>query len=583
MERRILKYRYFVSVWFFLFLLLSVISFPVNLHAKKSSSTSLLKQADICRKSLYRSKKLIKYRHNWLRCIRKYELVQKRYPKSPEAPWALYKAGKMFMSLYKYSGKKSDLDEAIDYFERIVKGYEKHRLADDAQFKIGEIYYKYKKDYSRAYLEFLKIDLKFPHGDMRMRAQQRLDHLARILSTSSLKTKTANLKKKKLVLVQNIRYWSTTNYTRVVIDLEAPVKYSSHMLKGISSKKIPPRLYVDLKSTRIPPDFKDSIPIAGSLLKRARAAQHDEDTVRVVLDINSISGYKIFHLYNPFRIVMDVHGKKHVVKSPKKTETPKSKKTPKKPRKGIRKAEEEPDLKVSLARQLGLHVKTIVLDPGHGGNDTGCYLNSRIKEKDIVLKLSKIVAEKLRKKLGCKVLLTRKSDKFLLLEQRTAFANVNRADLFISLHVNSYPKNSRVHGIETYFLNMATDERAVMVAARENATSMKNISDLESILNDLLLNTKIAESNKLAHELQNSIVRKLKRRYSRVKSLGVKQAPFYVLIGAEMPAVLIETGFITNSTERKRLLSTKYLNYFAEGISEGIESYIRSIEKGFSS
>jgi N-acetylmuramoyl-L-alanine amidase len=131
---------------------------------------------------------------------------------------------------------------------------------------------------------------------------------------------------------------------------------------------------------------------------------------------------------------------------------------------------------------------------------------------------------------------------------------MKKADLFISLHINAH-KQTNIHGLETYFLNMATDKRAVMVAARENATSEKNISDLQTILNDLMLNTKINESSRLAHKVQKGMIFRIKKRHKKVKSLGVKQAPFYVLIGAEMPAILVETGFITNSTERKRLLS----------------------------
>jgi N-acetylmuramoyl-L-alanine amidase len=126
---------------------------------------------------------------------------------------------------------------------------------------------------------------------------------------------------------------------------------------------------------------------------------------------------------------------------------------------------------------------------------------------------------------------------------------------------------------------MATDERAVMVAARENATSQKNISDLQSILNDLMLNTKIHESSRLAYEVQNGIVSRLNTSYKQVKNLGVKQAPFYVLIGAQMPAILVETGFLTNSTERKLLLNKTYQEKLADGICKGILDYIKSIDQ----
>ena len=138
-----------------------------------------------------------------------------------------------------------------------------------------------------------------------------------------------------------------------------------------------------------------------------------------------------------------------------------------------------------------------------------------------------------------------------------------------------------VHGVETYFLNMATDKRAVMLAAAENATSEKNISDLQKILNELMLNTKITESSKLAHEVQDGITGHMEKKRVSVKDLGVKQAPFYVLIGAEMPAVLVEVGFITNPTERRRLASKKYLTDLAEGITSGIDDYIQGIELAY--
>jgi N-acetylmuramoyl-L-alanine amidase len=184
----------------------------------------------------------------------------------------------------------------------------------------------------------------------------------------------------------------------------------------------------------------------------------------------------------------------------------------------------------------------------------------------------------MEERLGVEVTLTRNRDVFLPLERRTAFANMQRADLFLSLHINAH-KQAEVSGLETYFLNMATDERAVMVAARENATSEKNISDLQKILNDLMLNTKISESSKLAHEVQKGMVSSARRKYEDVKDLGVKQAPFYVLIGAEMPAVLVETGFLTNPVEKKRLQSRKYLESIADGIVAGIEVYVKSLER----
>jgi N-acetylmuramoyl-L-alanine amidase len=536
----------------------------------------LLNAGDRCRDALYQSSKKMKYRHNWLRCIDQYRDLAGDYPKSDQAAWAIYKAALMYSKLYRYSGLEEDLDDAVELFKRVVNDYPDHRLADDAQFKIGEIYRNEKKDLTQAYVEFLKVDIKFPTGDMRPRARSQLDELGTILSRqdSRHEVKEALSKATGLAKVENIRHWSTPNYTRVVIDLERPVKYSSNLLKADPRNKKPRRLYMDLKESYVSSDIESSIPIRDGLLQRARAAQYSEDAVRVVLDINSIDGYKVFHLYDPYRIVVDVRGADS--RGEKKTEKVARAET-RRPRKGIKKAA-KPDQSVSLAKQLGLNVRRIVIDPGHGGKDPGCYHKGGIKEKNIVLKLAKVLAKKVEQRLHCEAVLTRTKDIFIPLEKRTAFANVQKADLFISLHINAH-KQANVYGLETYFLNIATDERAVMVAARENATSEKNLSDLQAILNDLMLNTKISESSRLAHEVQRGIIANTRERYKSVKDLGVKQAPFYVLIGAEMPAILVETGFITNRTERNRLLSNQYLNSIADGIVSGIEGYVDDIDR----
>ncbi len=540
-----------------------------------SGAGTLLKLADDCRTSLYRSPKSMAYRENWLKCTQRYEDVYTGYPASDEAVWAIYRSARMLRKLYRYSSRSQDLDEAIERFKKLAQQYPDHRLADDAQFEIGEIFYQDKQDLTQAYVEFLKVDIKFSSGDMRPKARKRLDQIATVLSERDRQRNDGERasSSEKLTQVADIRHWSTPSYTRVVIDLEKPVKYLSHLLREDPLQKKPRRLYVDLQQAHVGADIESSIPIRDGLLQRARAAQHTRDTVRVVLDINSIGGYKIFHLYDPFRIVVDVRGLEEKVGESEQNVEPDRRPV----RKGIRKVP-RPAENLSLARQLGLSVRRIVIDPGHGGKDPGCFFKAGAKEKDIVLNLAKILAERLEKQLGLEAILTRNRDVFLSLEKRTAFANVKKADLFVSLHINAHKLRS-VHGLETYFLNMATDEQAVMVAARENATSEKHISDLQKILNDLMLNTKINESSRLAHEIQKGMVSRIEKRYKEVKSLGVKQAPFYVLIGAEMPAVLVETGFITNYGERRRLQSRKYLESLSDGIVAGIAAYIESIDE----
>ena len=535
----------------------------------------LLEKAEESRNALYRSSNRMKYRDNWMNCIRKFENIYKQYPKSEQAPWALYRSAQTYTKLYQYSMLEADLDQALEIYRKITEEYGSHRLADDSQYKIGEIHYEYRKDTTQAYVEFLKVDVKYPDGDMRPKARDMMDKLAAALEKKGdiKDVVTDKSSAGKLTAVKNIRYWSTPTYTRVVIDLDGKVEYTFNLLEKDMDLNKPRRLYLDLENTYVGSGIETTIPIKDGLLQMARAAQYNKETVRVVLDIDNIKDYKIFRLHDPFRIVVDVSGAEEARTEEKKTTAKIETKTV---GKGIRKPE-SPDDTFTLARQLGLSVKTIVIDPGHGGKDPGCYINKAIQEKDIVLKLAKKLKGIIEARLGCDVFLTRNEDVFLPLDERTAFANVKKADVFISLHVNSH-KQGEIFGLETYFLNMATDERAVMLAAKENATSEKNISDLQSILNSLMLNTKISESSKLSYKIQDGIMSGINKNYKTSKSLGVKQAPFYVLIGAEMPAILIETGFISNTIERKRLQSDKYHEILANGIVEGIESYINSIK-----
>ncbi|MFH1954815.1 MAG: N-acetylmuramoyl-L-alanine amidase [Pseudomonadota bacterium] len=562
-------------IWMLFLLAVFLAEAPVAFCSTTGGPSALLKRADKCSKALYDSSKKMKYRHNWLQCISRYKKVYSVYPNSDEGVWALYRSANLYTGLYRYSGSSADLDEALNLYRNLAGQKKDHSLADDAQYKIGEIFYKFKGDPAQAYVEFLKVEVNFPSGDMRPKAKQMLSNLADTLSKRNEKRERNDVapSQSKRVTVKDIRYWSTTNYTRVVIDTLGPVTYEHHLLKADPDHKKPHRLYLDLKNARVAKNIDTTVPIKDDLLRMARAGQYTEDTVRVVLDIEKIGGYNIFHLYDPFRIVVDV---RRFEKEDLKLKPELASKT-RDVRRGIKKAK-KPDKSVSLARQLGLNVKRIVIDPGHGGKDPGCRIRGRYKEKDITLGIAKFLAEELRKKIGCEVFLTRDGDTFLSLEQRTAIANIKKADLFISLHVNAH-KSSRIHGLETYFLNMATDKSAIMVAARENATSEKNISDLQAILNDLLLNTKIHESSRLAHNVQNGMVTEAKGWHKSIRSLGVKQAPFYVLIGAEMPAILVEVGFLTNRTEAKRLLTEKYQETLAQGICTGIGSYIQSIDQ----
>jgi N-acetylmuramoyl-L-alanine amidase len=340
------------------------------------------------------------------------------------------------------------------------------------------------------------------------------------------------------VEVKNIRFWSSKEYTRVVVDLTNPVEYLGKRLSN------PDRLFFDLKGTFLSKTVKTSLDIKDGILRSIRVGQYSSDTVRVVLDIEVIKDYQVFILDNPVRFVIDVYGEGRTSKM-----------------------------------DMQLPKRRVVIDPGHGGHDPGAVGPNGLFEKDVVLD----IALKLKKELEANslydVFLTRDKDVFIPLEERTAFANKMSADLFVSIHANASPRRE-AKGIETYLLNWTDDEEAMRVAARENAISLRKMKAMNQkmdivkvIMDDLFRQIKRDESIKLAHYVQNSLIKNCENRYN----LGVKQALFYVLFGARMPSVLIEVSFISNPEEEELLSEDEYRFKIAKAIYEGIEKYFVSL------
>ena len=511
-------------------------------------------RAEACYNKLCKSPAKQKYRHNWLNCIEKFQDVYRHNPLGPWAAAGLYMSGNLFKDLYKKSYKKSDKKEAIDLFERIIKRFPKSKY----KYKAGE---KIRSLLKSNDLNALSIKKKKNPKNKKPSKHRPAKAASGLYLSKKIVNKNGQPSTGKFSTVTDLRFWSNLNYTRIVIDADKETSYTHRLLKKDRSIKKPQRLYIDLKDSVLGKAVEKSIPINDNLLSNARAGQYASDSVRVVVDIKSFKSYKIFSLRNPFRIVIDVWGKdtKTAYKA------------------GSEKTGSKNNAKIdssALAKQLSLGVKRIVIDPGHGGRDYGApgYLRG-VHEKNVVLSIGKKLAKKIREKLNCEVIMTRRSDKYLTLEERTAIANTKNADLFISIHTNA-ARNRKAYGIETFFLNLATDNDAILVAARENATSTKNISDLQTILSDLMQNARINESSRLAYYVQQSLCRDMKKKYSKIKNKGVKQAPFYVLLGAQMPSILIETSFISNSRECKRLVNSKYQDRLCDAIVEGIKKYI---------
>jgi N-acetylmuramoyl-L-alanine amidase len=523
-------------------------------------------------------------REEWLVGINMFRTLLREYPNDSAAPSSLYMLGRVYMEMFSRSKNALDLGEAITYFEDIFLMYPQDRLADDALYALGRVYLVDRKDPDRAASTFARVIAVYPDGDMAPEAARELQELKTVKTVPPEQPgqHASNPQEPQLIAtgpspeetwLQNlqdpncrsaelmpIRHWSSDQYTRVVIETSAPVKYNTYLLERDGDR--PRRLFVDLKNCRIISNLNSSIPIDDGLLERVRSAQFSPDTVRVVLDTEStILEHKIFSLDNPFRIVIDVMS---AVAQTAQQHQPEPMIT-----------RELPRGTPSLVAQLGLGVRRIILDPGHGGKDPGTTSADGLFEKDITLKVAKIMGKKLQE-LGYTVILTRDRDVFVPLEERTAIANSREGDLFLSIHVNAAPASS-AHGIETYVLDLATDSNAMRVAALENATSTRQVSDLQSILMNLMQNTKINESLKLAGHVQDKMVTGLSRSYKDIKNLGIKKAPFVVLIGARMPSILTEIAFISNPREAKRLRDDLYLATVAEHIADGVTGYVNSL------
>ena len=226
----------------------------------------------------------------------------------------------------------------------------------------------------------------------------------------------------------------------------------------------------------------------------------------------------------------------------------------------------------SVAAQLGLKMRRVVIDPGHGGRDTGAIGPHGVREKDVALAIARDLAQRLRA-LGFTVILTRKDDSYVSLDERTRIANQARADLFVSVHCNAARRRT-LSGVETWTLNVSSDRYSTRLATFENADAERTVSDLRLILADLATRANASDARDFAQSVQGSLVRNLRARVGRVPDHGVKQALFYVLLGARMPAILVETGFISNPAEEARLRSRKYQTGAAEAIARGLKEFV---------
>lgn len=414
-----------------------------------------------------------------------------------------------------------------------------------------------------------------------------------------------------------IRHEALPGALRVTLELDREVPFVHAQIDG------PPRLVIDLPYTRpVDPPVDGLIPVHDDLVRQIRLGRQADARTRVVLDLSEPSPYSVYALYHPIRLTIDVERAARrpagpvpltnaavippallTALPPRPLESGAAAPSPARPptaapppapaaagarpatpgagpadRSAARPAPAANGAGgVSLSRQLGLGVARIAIDPGHGGHDPGAKVGG-LTEAGLVLDVALRLERLLLADGGFVVVLTRRTDVYVPLEERTALANREGADLFLSIHANA-SSNAATQGVETYFLDFALDQEAEATAARENASSARSMRELPDLVRTIALHNKLAESRDLAGSVQTALYERLRKTNRNVRDLGVKQAPFMVLIGATMPGVLAEVSFVTSRQDAALLRTDKYRQDIAAALMDGVRRYRQSLKK----
>ena len=588
-----------------------------------------------------------------------------------------------------------DFRVVINRYWNFVQRYRSSGFADNALWQAATIAadafqrFGHEREKHRAVqlLQWLKD--QYPHSPLQTKAAPQIAQLEAIAGSRAPAPTPAVAD---TTTVRAVHREVLDEVVRITVELDREVAFSQEWLDG------PARVFFDLKGTRtVPPLVDASFRYDSDIVRHIRLGRHPNSTTRIVLDLENVSRYSVFTLYNPYRIVIDAERASgaaprtrgvgtlvargyspnaavgvarlasiaplrpaDVVLPNTRITPPVARNTPTTPiarnarlvpiapataksrtlpvravvpvavitraavflppapaRRNARAVPTTPappiappppgsdarkpaepaasnapatviagkpippsansSGKFSVARQLGLGVSRIVIDAGHGGHDPGASAFG-ISEAELVLDVTLRLEQLLQQQPGFDVVLTRRTNEYVTLEERTEIANRESADLFLSVHANA-SGNAAARGVETYFLNFALNPQAEAVAARENAASGKTMSSLPGIIKAITLNSKLNESRDFATSIQRSLVRGMRGGNKTLKDLGVKQAPFMVLIGASMPSVLAEISFVTNEQEARLLKLPAYRQRIAESLLAGILRYQQSLKK----
>ncbi|WNG58129.1 N-acetylmuramoyl-L-alanine amidase [Archangium gephyra] len=581
--------------------LLLALLLPIATQAKRDPAETSYQEA---RRSYYALKDDAarrKLRHHWLKVAARFEAVASSHPKSPRAPDALYTAAELLNELSRISFVPEDQQAAIADYTRVVESHPRHRLADDAALTLARMYFE-RMDQPESARRVITGSLKAnPKGD-RVRDLKAL--LASLPPPPAPKTPAPVREKAPartpesapapaVASSQPSKPAATEPLPVIRVDLSKPAEPqpapaqqtvasatagersgTSPLIDAIGRHSREPASTQQATQPGPAPEPKpaavEPVKVAEQPVKPAVEPTAKPAVVEPVkVEPKVAEQQPVKPAVEPVKPAVEPT-KTEVLASNKSVTAPVDEHVAQARLKAAAKASNHAEL--TLAEQLGLKVRRVVIDAGHGGHDTGAIGRKGTREKDVTLAIAQKLARELRDR-GLEVMLTRDGDRYLKLEERARMANEMKGDLFISIHCNSAP-TSKLRGIETYTLNTSADRYSIRLAARENASSEKGISDLQFILADLATKANTEESTRLATRVQKNLVSHLSSHYKGVKDLGTKEALFYVLLGTRMPAILVETAFLSHAEEESRLASDKYQEDVAQAIALGVEDFL---------
>jgi N-acetylmuramoyl-L-alanine amidase len=517
------------------------------------------------------------YLHEVRAVVAEYQAVARRFPAGGYGDEALWHAGRLALDAYGRFGEAQDRDDGVRLLQRLTAEYPSSALLKLVPATLGAV----------------------PHDAAEVKPAAAVPR-----EPAAAKPAAAVAPQQPVAIstIKGITRSALPDVVRLVIQLDHEAPFHDERAAN------PDRLFIDLARTRRSSTAAEQtvrFSADSDVVKQVRVAASQNQSTRLTFDAAGVATYSIYALYNPYRLVVDcvrasrnapvrplasrpiltAWGRRLPSTDPREATLIQDARTTAASTPSDRTAaitasagaatDSSAGRNLSMARQLGLGISRIVIDPGHGGHDPGAT-GDDITEAELVLDVALRLEKMLLKVPGVEVVLTRRTDDFVGLQERTAIANRENADLFLSIHANA-SENDQARGVETYFLNFANNFSAAAVATRENAASGQAMAALPDFVKAIALNNKLDESRQFATDVQRLMIERLRPANKTVRDLGVKQAPFVVLIGAAMPSVLAEVSFITNPQEAQLLRGPAYRQRIADALYGAIRKYQMSL------